>query len=300
MYSFRLKVFCSVAHNLSFTKAAQELHITQPAVSRHIQELEQELGVQLFNRYATSIEITEAGELLLLHATQISECYRALDFDMRLLDRHHAGELRLGATPVMAQYVLPACMASFATKFKQIRLSLVEGNSQEIEEAVAEGRVDLGLVECVTRRPTLRYTPIVQDELLLVAPMRGRWASLDVVTLDQLATMPLVLGYEGADVNRCVEQLFAARQIPLATLNVVMRLGSDEAMKRYIVHADSLAFVSERAFVRDLRAGEYKVIEIEGVSTIRQCAFVRTMSATKDVVKDFIDYVQEWLARGEY
>ena len=300
MYNFRLRVFCSVARNMSFTKAAQELHITQPAVSRHIQELEQELGVQLFDRLATSIEITEAGELLLIHAEKIAECYRQLDFDMRLLDRHHAGELRLGATPIIAQYILPACMASFTAKFKQIKLSLIVANSAEIERAVADGQIDLGLVECGSRQSSLRYTPMLHDELLLVASVHSRWASIDEVSVEVLAQMPLVMGCDGSDINRSVNPLFEAHQIPLESLDVVMQLDGDEAVKRYIAHADYVAFVSEYAFRRDMQAGEYKVIGIAGELISRQLSFVRNLGATKDVVKDFIDYVQEWLARGDF
>ena len=300
MYSFRLKVFCCVAQNLSFTKAAHELHITQPAVSHHIQELEQELGVQLFNRLATSIEITEAGELLLRHATKISECYRELDFDMRLLNRHHAGELRLGASGTIAQYLLPACMASFSEKFKKIKLSLIEENSEAIEQAVVDGRIDLGLVEFPMRRSSLRYSPMLQDELLLVASAHGRWASLDEISVAELANMPLVMGCDESDVNRSVEQLFESYQVPFQSLNVMMRLDGSEAVKRYVAYSDCLAFISEQAFRRDTRAGEYKVIEIVDKVVSRQLSFVRNMGATKDVVKDFIDYMQEWIVRGEY
>ena len=299
MYSFRLKVFCSVAQNLSFTKAAHELHITQPAVSHHIQELEQELGVQLFNRLTASIEITEAGELLLRHATKISECYRELDFDMHLLNRHHAGELRLGASPTIAQYILPACMASFFAKFKKIKLSLIEENSEAIEQAVADGCIDLGLVEFPMRRSSLRYSPMLQDELLLVTSVYGRWASLNEISLAELANIPLVMGRDGSDVNRSVQQLLGSNLESLQPLNVMMRLDGHEAVKRYIAHSDCLAFVSEHAFNRDTHAGEYKVIKIVDRIVSRQFAFVRNMGATKDVVKDFIDYMQEWIVRCE-
>lgn len=299
MNDFRLTVFCSVAQNMSFTKAARELGVTQPAVSHHIQELEQELGVVLFDRLAGGIELTEAGHVLLQHAHKILNSYHQLDFDMRLLNRGHSGELRLGATPTIAQYILPACAASFASKFRQIKLSIIEGNSAEIERLVAEGEVDMGLVENSSRRESLRYTPFMQDELLLVAPVRGRWASLDVVRPAELATMPMVLSSDGTDLYKAVERFFALHEIALSSLDVVMQLNNDEAIKRYIVPADCVAFVSEQAFRRDSCAAEYKVIEIAGGPLVRQCSFVRNIATTKDVVKGFIDYMQEWLTQGE-
>ena len=120
MIDTRLKVFCSVARNLSFTKASRELHISQPAISKHIHELENEYNIALFERLGTRIELTHAGELLLSHAEKIIDNYRSLNFEMNLLSEQHVGELRLGASTTIAQYVLPPFLASFAQKFRQI------------------------------------------------------------------------------------------------------------------------------------------------------------------------------------
>ena len=129
MIDFRLKVFCSVAHNLSFTKASKELYVSQPAISKHIQELETEYSTRLFERMGTHITLTPDGELLLSHAEKILKQYKQLDFEMNLLTQRHIGELRLGASTTIAQYVLPPYLATFQQKFKQIKLSLINGNS---------------------------------------------------------------------------------------------------------------------------------------------------------------------------
>ena len=147
MIDFRLKVFCSVAHNLSFTKASKELYVSQPAISKHIQELETEYSTRLFERMGTHITLTPDGELLLSHAEKILKQYKQLDFEMNLLTQRHIGELRLGASTTIAQYVLPPYLATFQQKFKQIKLSLINGNSSDIEKAVEEHRIDLGLIE---------------------------------------------------------------------------------------------------------------------------------------------------------
>ena len=102
MIDFRLKVFCSVAHNLSFTKASKELYVSQPAISKHIQELETEYSTRLFERMGTHITLTPDGELLLSHAEKILKQYKQLDFEMNLLTQRHIGELRLGASTTIA------------------------------------------------------------------------------------------------------------------------------------------------------------------------------------------------------
>ena len=104
---FRLRVFISVAKNLSFTKASKELFVSQPAITKHIHELETEYQTSLFNRMGNKISLTEAGKLLLTHSESILEAYRRLEYDMNLLNNKYNGELRLGASTTIAQYVLP-------------------------------------------------------------------------------------------------------------------------------------------------------------------------------------------------
>ena len=137
---FRLKVFYSVATNLSFTKASHELFISQPAISKHIRELEQRFETPLFERNGNKIQLTRAGELLLSHAQSLLAAYRQLNFEMNLLTNHFSGELRLGASTTISQYVLPPLLAKFMKKFPDIKLSLLHGNSNDIERALTEGK----------------------------------------------------------------------------------------------------------------------------------------------------------------
>ena len=137
---FRLKVFHSVATNLSFTKASKELFISQPAISKHIHELEVQYKTPLFDRVGSHIGLTHAGELLLSHTKQLLAAYRQMDFEMNLLTDNFAGELRLGASTTISQYVLPPVLASFIKKFPEIKVSLLNGNSRDIEQVVAGGK----------------------------------------------------------------------------------------------------------------------------------------------------------------
>lgn len=158
MSDFRLKVFRSVAKNLSFTKASQELFVSQPAITKHIQELEAAYQTRLFDRQGSRISLTESGNLLLEHCERILEDYKRLEYEMYLLHNEYTGGLKLGASTTIAQYVLPPLLASFIGKFPQVSLSLLNGNSREIEAALQEHRIDLGFVEGVFRLPNIRYT----------------------------------------------------------------------------------------------------------------------------------------------
>ena len=162
---FRLKVFHSVATNLSFTKASKELFISQPAISKHIHELEVQYKTPLFDRVGSHIGLTHAGELLLSHTKQLLAAYRQMD--------NFAGELRLGASTTISQYVLPPVLASFIKKFPEIKVSLLNGNSRDIEQALREGKITLGLIEGTAHQSTLHYTPFMRDELVVVAQFIG-------------------------------------------------------------------------------------------------------------------------------
>ena len=117
MSDFRLKVFQSVAKNLSFTKASQELFVSQPAITKHIQELETYYQARLFERQGSKISLTVAGELLLKHSEKILDDYKRLEYEMHLLHNEYIGELKLGASTTIAQYVLPPLLAHFIAKF---------------------------------------------------------------------------------------------------------------------------------------------------------------------------------------
>lgn len=167
MSDFRLKVFRSVAKNLSFTKASQELFVSQPAITKHIQELEAAYQTRLFDRQGSRISLTESGNLLLEHCERILEDYKRLEYEMHLLHNEYTGGLKLGASTTIAQYVLPPLLASFIGKFPQVSLSLLNGNSREIEAALQEHRIDLGFVEGVFRLPNIRYTTLQQHNIKL-------------------------------------------------------------------------------------------------------------------------------------
>ena len=156
MLDFRLQVFYTVAKRLSFTKAAGELFISQPAVTRHIHELEQQFGTTLFERLGNQIRLTPAGETALRHAETILANYRQLQYDLSVLKGQHAGTLRLGASTTVAQYVIPPILARFHERYADVKISLVSGNTQQSEQALLNHDIELGIVDGRTHLHELR------------------------------------------------------------------------------------------------------------------------------------------------
>lgn len=291
----RLKVFISVARNKSLTRASHELHMTQSTISKYIQELEQEYGVMLLNRTNNGVELTASGEMLLNHAHNIMQQYRSMNFDLHMMSHEHSGELRLGASTTITQYILPTYMALFATKFKQIKLSLVSGNTHEIEDALLSNRIDIGLVESCQHKPHLRYTPFLHDEIVMIASTSSRWALCDSITMEELKGTPIVTDVKDSDIYRDITHSFNRNNIDLNEHNIVTFPGGYEAIKRYIYHTDFVALMPLQAILQEIKMGLLKVINIQDVRVGRELAFVRKMEETNSITKDFISYIQEEL-----
>src|ERR1035437_2083662 len=144
--NFRLVVFRAVAEQRSFRKAAEELYLTQPAVSLQIKALEDEIGVQLFNRSGTQIALTDAGRILLHHSQQASAILIQAQQEIDALSGDHAGQLALGASTTIAQYVLPRLLGEFCRENPQVHPTLISGNTEHIVDAVKDQKIALGFI----------------------------------------------------------------------------------------------------------------------------------------------------------
>ena len=290
MSDFRLKVFQSVAKNLSFTKASQELFVSQPAITKHIQELETCYQARLFERQGNKISLTEAGKLLLEHSERILDAYKRLEYEMHLLHDDYIGELRLGASTTIAQYVLQPLLASFIRKFPQVNLSLLNGNSREIETALQEHRIDLGLVEGIYRLPNLKYSTFLDDELVAVVHAQSKLSLPDEITPEDLRHIPLVLRERGSGTLDVFERTLLQHGIKLSSLNVLMYLGSTESIKRFLENTDCMGIVSIRSIHRELAAGSFRVVEIKEMQLLREFCFVQQQGQEGGLPQVFMQF----------
>ena len=290
MSDFRLKVFLSVAKNLSFTKASQELFVSQPAITKHIQELETCYQVRLFDRQGNKISLTEAGKLLQEHSEKILEDYKRLEYEMHLLHNEYIGDLKLGASTTISQYVLPPLLANFIAKFPQVNLSLLNGNSREIEAALQEHRIDLGLVEGICRLPNLRYTTFLQDELVAVVHTGSKLSLPDEITPEDLSRIPLVLRERGSGTLDVFERALSEHNMKLSSLNVLLYLGSTESIKLFLEHTDCIGIVSIRSVYKELVAGNFRVVEIKGMPMQREFNFVQLQGQEGGLSQAFIRF----------
>ncbi|CAG5008045.1 HTH-type transcriptional regulator CysL [Dyadobacter sp. CECT 9275] len=273
MLDFRLKVFYTVAQTLHFNRAAEELHISQPAVTKHIKELEQHYQTSLFDRSHKQISLTKAGDILLEHAHIIFEQYQKLDFELNLLQNKTEGILHIGASTTIAQYVLPAYLASFHQRFPDIRIELINANSLLIEQSLDDKKIDLGLVEGPMHHPGLKYVAFLKDELVLVTRTKNA-PKKKTVSIRELTALPLLTRENGSGTSEIIEEYLQKLDLGIKDLNIHMQLGSTESIKNYLLHSDTFAFLSVYSITRDLADDRLTIVDIDGMEINRRLSFV--------------------------
>lgn len=244
----QLRVFAAVFKNRSFSKASEDLHLTQPTVSDHIKELEGEFGCRLFDRLGRTIIPTREAEVLHRHAVEIIEKAEALKEVLGRFKKEVSGELVIGASTIPGTYVLPALLAEFKKSYPSISFQIVVSDSRGIVEKVTKHEVLLGIVGAKLATQQLTYLPFRDDELIVIAPPSVQKSG--VITLRDLSKMPLVLREEGSGTRREVERILEDNGLSLEGMNIAGIFGSTDAVKQAVKEGLGVSIVS-RVSVRD-------------------------------------------------
>ena len=293
MEDFRLKVFLTAAKTLSFTRCAEQLFISQPAVSKNISELEKHFRTRLFHRRGSGLELTESGRLLEKWSEKITSMYITLENEMAQMGKVNQGELRLGASTTIAQYVIPPVIAGFNGCYPDIRVSMITGNSERIEQALFAKEIELGFVENVSRRGGLQYRHFADDRLVAVAR-----SGADIPTrikVSELQTIPLVLREKGSGTLELVTRRLASLGVSLQSLDVVAWLDSSEAIKAYLSASDAMAIISVAAVRKELGSGSLKPIDIEGLDFTREFSRVSCQGEHDALSELFCQFAQNFM-----
>lgn len=295
MFEFRLKVFYTVAKRLNFTKAAAELFITQPAVTKHINELEAHFKTSLFERSGNKkIILTAAGQTLLQHAEKIFELYRDLEFDMNLLIKQHSGTLRIGASTTVSQYVIPMVLAGFHQKFKDVQVQLITGNTEKIEQSLLNKELEIGITEGISRNPQLKYEEYLQDELVLVCAQNNTLIKKDTIKPEDLKNYPMLLREPGSGTLDVIVNALKQHQLKLADLKVEMQLGGTESIKSYFLHSNCVAFLSVHSILKELKNNECRIIDVKGLAIERPFYFIRQHGQPSQLAELFMRFARNY------
>lgn len=293
MGDFRLKVFKCAAKYRSFTKASEELLISQPAITKHIKELETEYQTRLFERVGNRLILTVAGELLLEHSEHILECYEKLAYDMSTLRNEHAGGLRIGASQTIMQYILPSLLAKYINLYPKVELFVKNGNSEEMEQALLNHEVHLALVEGSTRHSNLKYTPFLKDELIAVVNSTCSWGKQESITIEELKKIPLVLREHGSGTLNVFAATLLRKKVKMTDLNIRLHLGSTESIKRFLLKTDCMGIISIRSVRDELLKGSLKVLEIIDLPILRDFSIVQHHGQETGLADQFLRLLEQ-------
>ena len=293
----QLAAFCAVVERRSFSQAAEQLGVTQPAVSLQIRSLEKRLGLQLLDRSGRRVEPTEAGQRLYRSAQ------RLLALEEQLLaelgdeaDGELAGRLELGASTGPGGTVLPVVLCEFQARHPGVHVALSVSDTQRVVEQVARRELELGVVGAQRRHRGIVFEPFFRDEVVLAVPRGHRFANRSV-SLAELQGEPLVLMQEGAGVRQVIDDELRAAGVRLRDLDVPLELGLQESARSAVVGGFGVTFISRSAIEADLAAGTVAVAQVEGLEPSREIWLVRSSGrAETRVAQAFVEFARARLA----
>ncbi|MCS3532101.1 LysR family transcriptional regulator [Chryseobacterium sp. JUb7] len=290
MFDYRLKVFHTVATRSSFTRASEELNISQPAVTKHIKEIENQLNTKLFDRKGTSIQLTPSGKILFEYAEKIRNIYRDLEFEINQINQQHKGKLIIGASTTVAQYILPEILAKFNAYYKDLKIELITHNTEIISELLKEGKIDLGIIEGESQSNYFEYKIFKADEIVLVAKA-GHPLVNKTLHLKDLYTVDLVFREQGSGSLEFIQNRLKEKGLNINELNVIMQLGSSESIKNYLIHSDSMAFLSISTILNELKNNQLSIIDIKNFSIERNFHFILPKGEQSELIQLFLKFI---------
>jgi DNA-binding transcriptional LysR family regulator len=257
----RLQVFHTVARLLSFTKAAEELHMTQPAVTFQVRQLEEQFNTRLFDRTHNRISLTDAGSRVYDYAEKIFQLYNEMDNSVRELTGDISGVLILGASTTIAEYMLPVLLGDFKAKHPEVTIRLKVANTDGIVAQVENNEIDLGVVEAPVNNKNLIVEECRTDHLVLIVPPGHELAKEKSVSIEKIVEYPFICREEGSGTREVMIESMHTAGINPSDLRIAMELGSLEAIKGAVETGMGVSILSKATLIKELKLGTLVAVD---------------------------------------
>jgi DNA-binding transcriptional LysR family regulator len=288
----RLEVFTKTFELKSFSKAGQSLYLSQPTVSEHIRLLEQDLGLSLFDRQGKAVEPTKAGRFLYQYANQMMALRQDSLRAMQQFRDKGVGDLWIGGSNIPGQYILPGLLGLFKERFPGIKIKLSIGDTQNIQEKVLEGTIELGVVGALIEHRRISSHLLTTDELVCISGPHQAKGKPKTIDAKELLTLPFIFREKGSGTRKTLEQAFQKINLDLKNLRVIAEMGSNEAVRQAVKAGLGISIISRRAVSEDLEQGRLQEIKIKKFPLLRNFYVItlkqRTLSPLAQEFKDFI------------
>ena len=270
----RLQIFHCVAGVLSFTRAAELLHMTQPAVTHQIRQLEEELNARLFDRSNNRISLTAAGEQVQVYADRILAQYDEMQESVKTLTGDRTGLVTLGASTTIAEYMLPGLLGDFRMRFPDVQIRLRVANTDAVVAMVADNSIDLGVVEGEVDNQLLKVEYCQRDELQVIVPPSHVLAGQARIKPLELTEHPFIYREDGSGTRSVIERYLAEHGVEEAAMNRPFELGSTEAIKGAVQAGVGITIVSRATLSKELALKQLVAVPLDP-PLVRSFYFVR-------------------------
>lgn len=260
----QLKVFVSVFKNKSFSKASEELHLTQPTISNHIKSLEDEFGCKLFDRLGRSIIPTKEAEVLYSHSIELIEKADNLKEAISKMKKDLTGKLLIGASTIPGVYLMPQMMKGFQKKYPFISFQILISDSKGIIDSISRHELLIGIVGAKLGDEDIKYTSFVEDELIVVA--EPSLIKKDALKLKELVEFPLVIREEGSGTRRETEKFLETKGLSFNNFKISGIFGSTDAIKQAVKAGLGFSILSRFSVADEIKNNtlvEVKLIDTE-------------------------------------
>lgn len=287
-----LETFVKIIDLKSFTKASEELYLTQPTVSKQIVDLEGFFKIRLIDRTKRSVELTKAGEILYRYARELLAIQKEAIEAVTAYRGLKSGVLRIGASSIPGVYVLPQVLKLYREQYEGIELSLAISDTAKTVAGILDGTLDVGFVGAKDDAGKVVYKPFLNDLIVLIAPA----AFPDTLSIEDLRSRPLVVREPGSGTRRCFEAILKKKGVTPSALKVVAELGDAEAVKEAVKGGMGYSYMSNRAIREEVGAGQLRLLNVEGFPPVRRTFYVITKKSRSmsPQVKALLKTMEVW------
>ncbi len=295
----RLQVFHTVARLLSFTKAAESLHMTQPAVTFQVRQLEEYFNTRLFDRTHNRISLTEAGSRVYEYADKIFVLYAEMENSVREMTGEISGALTIGASTTIAEYMLPALLGDFKAKYPDVGIHLKVSNTDGIVSMVENNTIDLGVVEAPVGNRNLVVEKCRADHLVAIVPLDHPEVDRDSMGYADLIKYPFICREEGSGTREVIAEYLDEFNEGSDGLQITMELGSPEAVKGAVEAGMGISVISRATIQKELKLGTLVAIELDPPLQ-RPFSFVHQKQKFRARVMDeLLEFAQEYCEKHQ-
>ncbi|CCP27644.1 Transcriptional regulator, LysR family [Tepidanaerobacter acetatoxydans Re1] len=288
-----LKAFAAVAKTGSLTQAAEELFITQPALSQQIKQLENYFSIQLLERSNRGTSLTEAGKLLYDYSTKIADLFDELESKMDSLRASVEGSLTIGATSVVGGYAVPCSIFIFKEKYPETNLKLKVGNQAQVINDLKDEIIDVAVIEGDQVSGPFAIEEIATDDMTVIVPNKKPWNGKKYLLPEDFVKQPLIMREHGSGTRQVVENCLRSAGIDISSLNIVMEFSSVDSIKAAVEAGHGISIMSRLALKKELHNKTLKAVDIKGIP-LKQKIYLayKTEKAQSTVARAFIKFLR--------